>query len=38
MNRALQPQTPLPFALQIPEQVAGNVSTYSVRVNSYRVD
>ena len=38
MNRALQPQTPLQFALQIPEQVAGNVSTYSVRVNSYRVD
>jgi hypothetical protein len=38
MNRALQPQTPLPFALQIPEQVAGNVSTYSVRVNSYRVN
>lgn len=38
MNRALQPQTPLPFALSLPEQVAGEVSTYNVRVNSYRVD
>jgi hypothetical protein len=38
MNRALEPQTPLAFAIKIPEQVAGNVNTYSVRVNSYRVD
>jgi hypothetical protein len=38
MNRALQPQTPLPFALSLPEQVAGEVSTYNVRVNSYRVN
>jgi hypothetical protein len=38
MNRALLPQTPLPFAMKIPEQVAGNVSSYNVRVNSYRVD
>jgi hypothetical protein len=38
MNRALEPQTPLPFVLKLPEQIAGNVSSYSVRVNSYRVD
>jgi hypothetical protein len=38
MNRALLPQTPLPFAMKIPEQIAGNVSSYNVRVNSYRVD
>lgn len=38
MNLSLEPQTPLPFALKLPEQVAGNVSSYAVRVNSYRVE
>lgn len=38
LNRALQPQTPLAFTLRVPEQVAASVNTYSVRVNSYRVD
>jgi hypothetical protein len=38
LNRAAQPQTPLAFAMKIPEQVAGNVSEFSVRVNSYRLD
>jgi hypothetical protein len=38
LNRAAQPQTPLAFAMKIPEQVAGNVSDFSVRVNSYRLD
>jgi hypothetical protein len=38
LNRALQPQTPLTFSLNVPEQVAGNVAKYDVRVNSYRLD
>jgi hypothetical protein len=38
LNRALQPQTPLTFSLKVPEQVAGNVAKYDVRVNSYRLD
>jgi hypothetical protein len=38
LNRAAQPQTPLPFTLKVPEQVAGNVNSFSVRVNSYRID
>jgi hypothetical protein len=38
LNRALEPQTPLTFALNVPEQVAANVVKYDVRVNSYRLD
>jgi hypothetical protein len=38
LNRAALPQTPLPFALKVPEQVAANVNSFSVRVNSYRLD
>lgn len=38
LNRAAQPQTPLAFTLKVPEQVAANVNSFSLRVNSYRLD
>jgi hypothetical protein len=38
LNRAAQPQTPLVFAMQLPERVAANVNSFSVRVNSYKLD
>jgi len=37
VQRALYPQTPEPFALDIPEQIAAKVKTYHVLVNQYSV-
>ncbi|MCU1286154.1 MAG: hypothetical protein JWO13_2504 [Acidobacteriales bacterium] len=38
LDQALLPQTPLPFSLKIPDEIAKQVRTYKVAVNSYRVD
>ncbi|MBZ5532919.1 MAG: hypothetical protein LAO20_15935 [Acidobacteriia bacterium] len=37
VQRALYPQTPEPFAVEIPEQIAGKVKTYHVLVNQYSI-
>lgn len=38
VNHAALPQTPLAFSMGVPEKVAGNVQSFSLRVNSYRLD
>lgn len=38
VNHAALPQTSLAFSMGVPEKVAGNVQSFSLRVNSYRLD
>jgi hypothetical protein len=38
VDRALVPQTPVPFAADLRDDIAGNVQTYRVTVNHYSLD
>jgi hypothetical protein len=37
-NRALTPQTPVPFAIAIPPDIAGKVNSYRVITSTYSAD
>jgi hypothetical protein len=38
VDRALLPQTPVPFSVSVRDDLAQNVQTYRVTVNQYSLD